>query len=64
MIPRKFLPELIGMNLYQTGRGEYFYAWNHKHAITKRPNELIYFITSHGKRILVANHQTNGDQHV
>ena len=55
MITRKFLPELIGMNLYQTGRGESFYAWSHKHAITKRPNELIYFITNADKRILIVN---------
>jgi len=55
LIPRKLLPELIGMNLYQANRGEYFYAWSHKHAIKKRASELIYFITNHGKRILVIN---------
>lgn len=55
MSKRKFLPELFGMNLYQTGRNETFYAWNHKHAINKRPNELIYFITDVGKRILIIN---------
>lgn len=55
MIPRKFLPELIGMKLYQTSRDEYFYAWSHKHALRKRPKELIYFITNFGKRILVMN---------
>ena len=55
MSKRKFLPELFGMNLYQTGRNETFYAWNHKHAINKRPNELIYFVTDVEKRILIIN---------
>ena len=55
MIKRKFLPELLGMNLYQTSRGETFYAWNHKHAINKRPNELIYFINSLDRRIVIIN---------
>jgi len=55
VIKRKFLPELLGMNLYQTSRGETFYAWNHKHAINKRPKELIYFVTDVGKRILIIN---------
>lgn len=55
MIPRKFWPELLGMKLYQTSSGTCFYAWSHKHAITKKPHDLIYFITNHGKRILVTN---------
>lgn len=55
MIARKFLPELLGMKLYQTSSGEYFYAWSHKHALTKRKHELIYFVTNFGKRILVCN---------
>jgi len=55
VIKRKFLPELLGMNLYQTSRGESFYAWNHKHAISKRPNELIYFVNSLDRRILIIN---------
>ena len=55
MIPRKFWPDLIGMKLYQTSSGDYFYAWSHKHAIKKRKHELIYFITNLEKRILVIN---------
>jgi len=58
VIKRKFLPELLGMNLYQTGRDESFYAWNHKHAINKRPNELIYFVTDVGRRLLITNKQS------
>lgn len=55
MITRKFIPELLGMNLYQTSRGESFYAWDHKHALRKRPHELIYLITNLDKRILIIN---------
>lgn len=55
MIERKFWPELIGMKLYQTSSEECFYAWNHKHALKKRPADIIYFITNMGKRIIVVN---------
>jgi len=27
---RKFLPELLGFNLYKTSERDYFYAWNQK----------------------------------
>lgn len=50
---RKFLPELLGMNLYKTSERDYFYAWSHKHATHKRPNKPIWYINESGKCLLV-----------
>jgi hypothetical protein len=50
---RKFLPELLGFNLYKTSERDYFYAWNHKHARHKRKYKPIWYINEFGRCLLI-----------
>jgi hypothetical protein len=54
MNPRKWWKELIGMVLYVTGDGTYFYAWSGVDAIKRQPDKALYVVNDYGEQCHVA----------
>jgi len=50
---RNWLKEMVGLVLYKTSDGKYFYAWSAKNAIKKNPNKKLYVVNDYGNEIYV-----------